>query len=332
MLSKRKFNENSGLHSFLRFYIAQIRIKYTYVAVKIYLCAISSIFVMLSQHTTYGIILVGGGNAINTTDPGDGLPWDEVARITNASGTHVTSGTAVHLGGGYMLTANHVSLSQGYVSFDGTTTYQISGASAVQVTSGSDVIDLKVFQLTANPGSLGVNLFPESAKGWETVFGAATHVGWGVGHSSTDTDNPWTWGDSSTSTKRWGVNDFEAAVMLTYSSGGVNYDFESLETALDTDASVNEAAATVYDSGSGLFVQDGVGEWFLAGTMVTVSTNGSSTFGVEDAQDLNYSVRIAEYADEISLLMASPLAVPEPSASALLIGLSVGAFMLRRRV
>jgi hypothetical protein len=275
--------------------------------------------------------LVGGGNVINTTDPGAGLPWDEVARVTNVSASHSSSGTAIHIGGGYMLTANHVSLGQGYVSFDGSTTYQILGGSAVQVSSGSDVIDLKVFQLSTNPGSTGVDLFPEYAKGLETLFGAATHVGWGVGHHPVDADNPWTWGDAATSSKRWGVNDFEFALTLNYSAGGVDYGFESLATALDSDATSNEAAATLYDSGSGLFIQDGVGDWYLAATMVTVSSNGSSTFGVEDAQDMNYAVRIAEYANEISLLMTDPIAVPEVSAFTLWLGLTICAFTMRRR-
>ena len=224
-----------------------------------------------------------------------------------------------------MLTANHVSLSQGYVSFDGTTTYQIAGGSAVQVTKGADVIDLKVFQLTSDPGTSGVNLFPSGAKGLEGAFGAATHIGWGFGHDPADVSNPWTWGNAATSTKRWGVNEFSSATDIAYSHGGFNYDFESLVTALDSDATANEAAATIYDSGSGLFIKDGADNWFLAGTIVTVSTNGSSTFANDGSQDLNYSVRIAEYADEILAL------VPEVSSYSLWSGLFAAAFLFRRR-
>lgn len=273
------------------------------------------------------MIFVGGGNSVNTTDPGTGVPWGEVARVTNSSGTHKTSGSAIHLGGGYMLTANHVSLSQGYVSFDGTTPHQISGGSSMQVSSGTDVVDLKVFQLTTNPGTSGVNLFPESAKGYEGAFGAATHIGWGVGHDPEDTDNPWSWGNASTSEKRWGLNDFTSATMIAYSS----YSFEALVTALDVDATAYEAAATLYDSGSGLFIKDGADNWFLTGTIVTVSTSGSSTFGTSGSQDLNYSVRIGEYADEITSLMTNPIPVPEPAAYALLLGLTVSVSLNLRR-
>lgn len=280
-------------------------------------CAIAIGFV----HPSHAIILVGGGNLVNTTNPGSGAPWDEVATVTNSSGTHRTSGSAIHVGGGYMLTANHVSLAQGYVSFDGISTYQISSGSSVQVTSGADVVDLKVFQITNNPGTSGVNLFPEFAKGQEASFGAATHIGWGSGHSSNDTSNPWAWGDSSTSEKRWGVNVFEGATIFTYTNGGLNYEFQSIYTASDSDATSNEAAATLYDSGSGLFIKDGVDQWFLAGTIVAVSTNGSSNFASDNTADLNLAVRIAEYSDEISALMTAPLAVPEPAIFSFLLGL-----------
>lgn len=278
-------------------------------------------------HSSFGIILVGGGNLINITDPVTGAPWDDVARVTNVSGTHKTSGSAVHLGGGYMLTANHVNLSQGYVSFNGSTTLQILGGSAVQVTSGTDVIDLKVFKLTSNPGTMGVNLFPEDDIGNEGAFGAATHIGWGVGHSPGDASNPWTWGDSSTSVKRWGVNVFDSAAVISYSG----YNYEALVTVLDSDATANEAAATNFDSGSGLFIKDLSDEWYLAGTMATVSIAGSSTFAADGTADKNYSVRIAKYADEITSLLTDPIAVPEPAAFAFLIGLMAVGTVMRRR-
>lgn len=279
----------------------------------------------------YAIIIVGGGNSVNLTDPGNGSPWNEVARITNSTGTHVSSGSAVHLGGGYMLTANHVNLSQGYVSFDGSSMYQIAVGSAVQVTSGMDVIDLKVFKLTSNPGTAGVNLLPENVKGVElfTPYNQALQIGWGIGHSPTDTDNPWTWGSAEeTSKKRWGVNNIEGSI-LDFGYQNTNYDFEAIYTALDSDATLNEAAATLFDSGSGLFIQDDLDNWYMAGTIVAVSTNGSSTFASDESQDLNFAVRISEYANEIQSLLTDPIAVPE--ASAFYAFLAAGLIFLSRR-
>jgi hypothetical protein len=279
------------------------------------------------------IILVGGGNLVNTTAPENGAPWEEVARVTNATGTHTTSGTAVHLGGGYMLTASHVSLSQGYVSFDGSTTYQIEAGSAVRVGHERHVPDLQIFRLANHPGTSGVPLLPEWAHDTEASFGAATHIGWGLGHSWADSDNPWTWGDASTSDKRWGVNDFESMQFCYYSYGGIDYKFESLVTRLDSDATANEAGATLYDSGSGLFIQNEDNEWFLAATMVTVSKHGSSTFAADGTQDWNYSVRISEYASEIGSLLVNPLPmpVPEMAEQALLLGWVMSVLVFNRR-
>ena len=286
-----------------------------------------SVFLLLAplSKPLYGLILVGGGNAVNITNPATGAPWDEVAKVTKDDNLNVIDGTAVHLGGGYMLTANHVSLSNGFVSFDGIHTFQIAPGSAVQVASG---VDLKVFQLTSNPGSNGVNLLPEINKGVELLpaFSQATHIGWGVGHDPSDTSNPWTWGDRSTSAKRWGVNEFSSATILSYSG----YTQESLVTELDSDATLNEAGAAFYDSGSGMFIEDAANNWFLAGTIVTVSTAGSSTFGTAGEEDFNYSVRIAEYTNEIISLMTDPIPVPESSAFALIFG-GVSLLILNRR-
>ena len=284
----------------------------------------------LSQ-SALAIILVGGDNLTNITDPGYDLPWDQVARVTNASGSHKTSGSAVYLGGGYMLTANHVELGQGYVSFDGTTTYAIQAGSGVQVGSG---VDLKVFQLTAAPGFSGVNLFPEAFKGFEST--SSTLVGWGVGVSDdpVDTSNPWSWGDSSTSLKRWGTNTIGAATIVSYSG----YSYEALVTSLGTDVGSSEAAATVYDSGSALFVQDGAANWYLAGMPTVVENNSISNFGTDTFDpsdstrgDFNYFARISEYQEEITALMTDPIVVPEPAMSALLIGLMASGFLLVRR-
>lgn len=261
------------------------------------------------------IIIVGGGNAVNISDPGNGAPWNEVARVTNSSGSHTSSGSAVHLGGGYMLTANHVNLSQGYVSFDGENTFQIATGSAVQVSSGTDVIDLKIFQLTANPGTSGVSLLPEIYKGVELMpaYNEVTHIGWGVGHAPADTSNPWVWGSAATtSEKRWGINHIEESI-VGFGYTDTSYDFEAIYTALDSDASANESAATLFDSGSGLFLQYDLDNWFMAGTIVAVSTQGSSTFSSDGTQDLNFAVRISEYTDEIESLLTNPIPVPEAS-------------------
>ncbi len=66
-------------------------------------------------------------NSANQTDPGTGVPWDSVARVagTNLSLAN-TTGSAIYLGNGYMLTANHVTLGiDQRVTFDGVTPFVV---------------------------------------------------------------------------------------------------------------------------------------------------------------------------------------------------------------
>lgn len=305
-----------------------------------YYFSLLSLVLLFPIQSVWSLIFLNGDNLRNLLDPGNGAPWDEVAHITNPAGTHRTSGSAVHLGGGYMITANHVNLGQGYVSFDGTTTYQIRTGSSVRVTSGSDIIDLKVFQLTRNPGTQGVDLFPEGFMDMEGNFGPATHISWGVGRDTSDTSNPWTWGGSSTVRKRWGTNRFELISFDNFGRPRYGFRFpdggteELLVTGLDVNSGPNEAAATLYDSGSGLFLNVS-GNWFLAGVLSTVSSvagDGTSSFGIGNTSDFNFSVRIAEYADEISSLLTDPIPVPESSAFTAIAGmLALGARLMNRR-
>lgn len=68
-----------------------------------------------------------------------------------------------------MLTANHVNLSVGYVSFDGSTTFQIDAGFVIQDTYGTDAVDLKVFQLNAMPGRTPSHRFNQPMELWSFI-------------------------------------------------------------------------------------------------------------------------------------------------------------------
>jgi hypothetical protein len=163
---------------------------------------------------------------------------------------------------------------------------------------------MKLIKLLEDPGLPETPLFtaasgdiPERIKGsWQYATG--TLIGWGVGRSLADPDGlpTWNWGGDATMAKRWGTNRIEGSVLLEYTFGNI-YNFVALETNLSADAGDNEAAAAIYDSGSGIFIED-EGIWKLAGITVTVSKNGSSTFS-NLSGDSNYFARINQYAAEI---------------------------------
>jgi hypothetical protein len=289
------------------------------------------------------VIFVGGDNARNTTDPGAGIPWDHVARVTNQAGTAVSYGSAVYLGNRYMLTANHVSMSGGYVSFNGTDTLQIEATyTPQQVATG---VDLKVFRLAAAPvGLSGVPLYTQAIGGGPDADNAGKDsvlVGWGVGRDpdqeapgDPDANVTWNWGAAAaTSDKRWGTNFALRVTTINYTHGTTNYSNEVLVSQLFrrefSNINDDHAAVSVYDSGSALFQLHG-GVWYLAGVPITVSTLNSSTFAGDGTAgdtpgDENFFARIDTYEQDIAVL------IPEPTTFVLISGMLALAVVWRRR-
>lgn len=250
------------------------------------------------------VILYSGDNSTNLTSPDLAREnaFNSVGRITGSA-----RGSVVHIRGKYLLTANHVNVNTNSVTFDSITTWQLDTLfSPVQI----DSADMKLIKLKEDPGLLETPLF-ESPSGDTNI--TATLIGWGVGRdpnvadAGTGTTNIWDWGNSSTMAKRWGTNLIRQAA--TGNVAGYNYDY--LITFLNRNAGNDEAAAAIYDSGSGLFIEDG-GTWKLVGmTTAITSINGptdtlpqkptNSTFGsgTSFSSDQNFFVRIGSYASDI---------------------------------
>ena len=244
------------------------------------------------------LILYSGDNAANTDATGTGKEtiFNSVARVCYASGSG-TSGSAVSISGKYLLTANHVSLSNRYVTFDGTNFYKIDPEFAsIKI----EEADCKLFKLIEDP-NLPDTLFytqinTESNKN-------TTLIGWGRGRdpnqaNQTGYARTWNWGGDSTIQKRWGTNRI-ASVQFQEAFTGYNYNYHSLRTNLDSNNGNNEAGLALFDSGSGLFIkEDGI--WKLAGIAALVSTNESSTFsGSIFSRDSNTYVQLSQYRETI---------------------------------
>lgn len=302
---------------------------------------ISILILALGVGSSHALVLWNLDNSANQTDPGTGVPWNAVAKVVNSDGS-LLSGSAVYLGDGYLLTANHVTmdLTYSYITFDGVEFFSIdptfndgSRDYGKQVAAG---VDMAVFKLTSIPVSAtAVTLLPSA----DEKFGAtnsATLIGWGVGRDNASPleTNSVTWGALGTSAKRWGVNAPRTTNTISYDS----YSYEAIITYAGNTNSIfpgnrglgdAEAAATVYDSGSGLF-QYIDGEWFLIGLTTAVDTGGTSEYGDDSSGggDANYFARISSYEGEITAL------VPEPSTVSLLVsvcGIAGAAAFLRRR-
>lgn len=283
------------------------------------------------SHRSEALVLWGAGNDANITDPGTGVPWDAVGRVAASDlSLGSTSGSAVHIGDGFMLTANHVTLDPTrVVTFNGVDSFAVDttfhGGNGVQIASG---VDLKLFRLASVPLTSSVAL--DSTGG---SVSPATVVTYGVGRGATATSSsPVAWGAIDTVAKRWGINVPRALSGISYDT----YSYTALWSVAGNPSSSpggvgsNEAALTVFDSGSGMF-QNISGVWYLIGVATAIeqqSGANTSTFGIDSVTgvgrgDRNFHASIATYRSQILA------AVPEPSVLSLA-ALAAGVAMLGR--
>ena len=251
------------------------------------------------------IVFYSQGNEANLSSPaGLNLPWDNVVQMRSTSGP---IGSGVYLGNRYVLTAGHVgpltSVKVGFVN------YLLDSSPAVAIGTA----DMKLVRLARDPGLGTVRLNTSSVSDG----GSAYLVGYGVGRAPRSSlgTSPVTWGDSSTATKRWGTNFVDGAIGAALVGG---YTSDLLRTQFNSNAGVNEAALTIYDSGSALFRQIG-SDWYLVGLGAYVQNSGyslaSTQFNSKDSDD-SYFIRISSYAG--SSVMIGGVGVPEPSSQSLL--------------
>ena len=259
---------------------------------------------LFSARSAMAIILYGAGNSTNLTDPGNGAPWANVGRFSNAGGTSFTA-SGIYVGNRYVLTADHVGVTT-HFTFDGLTLYEVDGTFAP--TNVAPGVDLKMLRLAAAPALPRLSLY----EGANEINQAATVIGCGVGR---DTNTPpdtlsVPWGGTRTAAKRWGANTPKGTEILT----GGGYSYTSLVTVLGASQGADEAATTLYDSGSALF-QNIDGVWHLTGVATDVTTLNSSTFGEDSLTsptrgDLNSFARISSYSAEIAAIAYPPIPPP----------------------
>jgi len=271
------------------------------------------------------IIFYSAGNEHNTTDPGDGLPWQNVVEVRSSSGI---TGSGVYLGNRYVLTAAHVGPTD-FVRVNNSLDFSLEPAEPLQFATPGMNPDLKLLRLQTNPGLGNVLLNTASAND----LGAARLVGNGVGRSgaSPTGTSPVPWGDASTANKRWGENVVDNRIFNQTPSGSA-YTSDLLRTQFNTNAGVNEAALTLYDSGSALFrfVES---NWLLVGLGAYVASNGESyanptALSGSQSNDDNYFIRISSYATAENVL--GGIVVPEPAALHRLVW-AAGIYILSRR-
>ena len=289
---------------------------------------------LLSFHAE-AVILYGGGNSTNITDPGTGLPWTNVVEMEDSLGSAVGSG--VYLNDQFVLTANHVSpISQiviGGSVFFVDTTFNASFAGGFYTNGVYQVgnTDLKLLRLTQNPATHGVSGLQSfnlnTSHTVDTNPGTTNYIlGYGYGKGTAVTGG-WNWDAGSVGVERWGTNNIGGTQTIPNGSWSTN----TLLTQFGSTAGTDEAAITMDDSGGALFLKSG-STWYLSGISLYVSSAGTTYYTGDpnvtgpSTGSVNAFGRISDYESQI----AAATAVPEPSVFALAL-FSLGAVILVRR-
>ena len=245
------------------------------------------LFLLCLGNPAGAVLIASGDGAGNTSAPSPDPGWSHVA----LRGPH----TAVYLGNGWVLTANHVGA--GSVEIDGLTYPHLPSVSTrIQNDAGSNA-DLLVFGLALPHPAL-----PELplASTLPTVGDASILVGQGMnrGGATGWQPNPpfpttlsgYEWGNARS--MRWGTNEIAAAPASTV------FATRTIATSFDEGATSHESQATTGDSGGALFVENS-GEWELAGLLFAVGGFVGQPASTSLYGNMTYAADISAYRSAI---------------------------------
>ena len=287
------------------------------------------------------VILYGGGNSTNISDPGTGLPWANVVEIENGSGSTVGSG--VYLNNQYVLTANHVGPTSqivigGSVFFvDTSFNATFAGGSYTNGVYQVGNTDMKILRLTLDPAANGVSglqPFSLNANATRDVNAGTTNyvLGYGYGKGTAITGG-WNWDSGSGGVERWGTNNIAGTVGSVTPSGFTSVT-NTLVTIFDNTSGTNEAALTRNDSGGGLFFKFG-STWYLSGISLYTSAANASYYSGDPGTgtgSYNYFARISDYQALITTATAASVVPETPSSALVAFGAGVLAAIRRRKI
>lgn len=292
-------------------------------------------FLQLGQ-VALGVVVISGGP--NNTAPAGQSYFGNVGTIGNAS--------AIYLGDGWVLTANHVASSlPGTVNFGGISYGTEPGShtrlqNAAPHSTYTDIVLFRLNTLASFPALPAVGI----SSSTPTVGSEVMMIGNGRSQLEAPTfwnrtvipgDNNDTWEEttselsnisgfktSGTHEVRWGENAVDQnAVLVNVGTVSVPVHVVSFTTAFQSGAIQHEAQGVTGDSGGGVFRLNG-GSWELAGMMFAVATYETQPGGSQTAVPGNLTsiADLSYYREQIYA------AIPEPSALvlALLGGLALG--------
>jgi hypothetical protein len=287
-------------------------------------------FLMMFVVRSQAVIVAGGDGTQNTTTPDGGQGWDYVGRITSANGA---PSSVTYIDNNWFITAYHIqALDNPTGVLLGDSSYTIDSGSWTRLsnTAGGDA-DLAMFRVTTDVSGLSaVSIAASAANGSDlTLIGngrnrAADLTSWNVsGTTWTENGSPsntsgYQW--ASGATKRWGNNTKEDDAGLINDGYGTTDMYYT-----DFDDVAGEAQGATYDSGGGVFVDNG-GDWELSGLMLTTAGYSDQPSETAVFGNVTYVADLSQYAEQIT----ETAAIPEPSVLILGSVFSIAGFCIRR--
>ena len=249
------------------------------------------------------VIIAYGDGSGNTQAPADDPGFENVG-IRG-------SGTAIYLGGGWVLTAAHVGA--GKTLFENTW-YDAIANSALQLANPPGAgyttsSDLMLYQIQGRPNLPSLSISGTApAVGWDV-----TMIGNGRDRSNSQ-EAYWTpkWAPSASPTPnggyiwagtndiRWGTNVIDT---VSIPQGIGAYSETAFATSFSDHGTTYEAQGSPGDSGGAVFHKDNAtGTWSLTGVMFTVNSLPGQPWGTSVFGDLTYSADLSVYRGEIEKL------------------------------
>jgi len=246
-------------------------------------CASLLSLAVLAAAPAPAVLIASGDGTGNTTAPLLDPGWSHVGGIGGLTG--------VYLGDGWVLTANHVGMNT--FSLGGILYPPVPGSSVRLEHTPGVFTDLLLFRIVADPGLAPLPI----ATSTPAIAAPAILVGRGRNRGDPVTwsgKTGWAWLTSGA--KRWGTN----------AVSGRNYDvnlngqpLRVLSFSFDSGGSVDEAIASLGDSGGAAFVN---GE--LAGILVAVWTYAFQPANTSLFGNGTYAGDLAYYSAQIAAITA----------------------------
>jgi len=281
--------------------------------------ALSILLTGLVLPATAWAVIIAGESSAQFVAPADDPGWNNVATMSD--------GTAVYLGNGWMITANHVP--------DGTVTF--SDGRTFSVATGSDTLlsnpdgsgttgspDLRMFRLTTNPN------LPALTVSSTTPPGGAQVTMIGDGEQKLPTLQSWLVRDTASGTTwntvplrsanasgfilggshqlAWGINTVQptlVAIGATDPSTGLNATI-AFSTQFNSFTGAFEAQATPGDSGGAVFEKVG-SQWQLVGIIDATLPGPNQPSGTAVFSNSTFAADLAAYQSQITSIMNTPI-------------------------